>query len=110
MAKKRHQTITQAVHQAGGRICLQVYMQDVTATILSLLHRVDLMPAISPFTPFALTHRQIKRTIADFVRTAQLTYEAGYDGVEVMGSEEFIPVNQFLCLRTNARQDQWGGL
>jgi 2,4-dienoyl-CoA reductase (NADPH2) len=63
---------------------------------------------ITPFTPRALSGRGVERTITDFVRCAVYAREAGYDGVEVMGSEGYL-INQFLCARTNRRTDEWGG-
>src|SRR5690606_21498506 len=63
---------------------------------------------ISPFTAWALTRWGVRRTIQAFVRTAQLAEQAGYDGVEIMGSEGYL-INQFIAARTNRRRDQWGG-
>src|SRR6185437_7340696 len=63
---------------------------------------------ITPFTPRALSAGGVERTIRDFVHCAQLAREAGYDGVEVMGSEGYL-INQFIAARTNHRDDAWGG-
>ncbi len=63
---------------------------------------------ITPFKPKALSDSQIRSTIADFAHSAKLAKKAGYDGVEIMGSEGYL-LNQFLCARTNQRTDQWGG-
>ena len=63
---------------------------------------------INPFTPFALSQRGIRSTIKDFAKSAKLAKHAGYDGVEIMGSEGYL-INQFLAKRTNLRNDKWGG-
>lgn len=63
---------------------------------------------ITPFTPSAMSTRQVSKTIKDYAKAAQLAKQAGYDGVEVMGSEGYL-INQFICSRTNKRTDKWGG-
>lgn len=103
-----HRQITRAVHAAGGRICLQILHAGRYG-----FHPLSVAPSkikspISPFTPRALSSGGVERTIRDFVRCAQLAHEAGYDGVEIMGSEGYL-INQFLAERTNQRRDAWGG-
>ncbi|MGV0837962.1 oxidoreductase [Mycolicibacterium thermoresistibile] len=104
----RHRVITDAVHDAGGRIALQLLHAGRYA-----YHPLSVSASAgkSPITPFparALTGREVRRTIDDFVRAAQLAQRAGYDGVEIMGSEGYL-INQFLAERTNRRADEWGG-
>ena len=104
----RHRKVTRAVHAEGGRICMQILHAGRYA-----YHPLSVAPSalkspITPFTPRALTARGIERTIRDFVDCARRAQEAGYDGVEVMGSEGYL-INQFLVERTNRRADAWGG-
>ncbi len=104
----RHRRLTEAVHEAGGRICLQILHAGRYA-----YHPFSVAPSaikspITPFKPRALSDRGVERQIADFVRCARLARQAGYDGVEVMGSEGYF-INQFLVPRTNQRSDRWGG-
>jgi len=104
----RHRKITHAVHSEGGRICMQILHAGRYA-----YHPLSVAPSaikspITPFKPRALTLRGIERTIGDFVRAAKLAQDAGYDGVEVMGSEGYL-LNEFLVERTNQRSDDWGG-
>ncbi|MFC3651343.1 FAD-dependent oxidoreductase [Dyella humi] len=106
--KPRHRKITQAVHAEGGRICMQILHAGRYG-----YHPLSVAPSriqspITPFKPRALSVRGVERTINDFVRCAQLAREAGYDGVEVMGSEGYL-INQFIAARTNHRNDAWGG-
>jgi len=103
-----HRVIPRAVHAAGGRILLQLlhggrYSKHPNAVAPSALRA-----PINKVTPRALTTEEVERTIEDFVRGALLGREAGYDGVEIMGSEGYL-ITQFLCLRTNQRSDPWGG-
>jgi 2,4-dienoyl-CoA reductase (NADPH2) len=105
---RKHQQITQAVHQEGGKICMQILHTGRYG-----YHPLAVAPSavkspISPFKPWKLTEGGIKRTISAFVRTARLAQDAGYDGVEVMGSEGYL-INQFIVSKTNKRQDRWGG-
>jgi 2,4-dienoyl-CoA reductase (NADPH2) len=104
----RHRKVTRAVHAEGGRICMQILHAGRYG-----YHPLSVAPSkikspITPFTPRALSARGVERTIGDFVRSAQLAREAGYDGVEVMGSEGYL-INQFIAERTNHRTDAWGG-
>ena len=104
----RHRVITQAVHREGGRIALQILHAGRYGYHPLVVSASAIRSPISPFTPAALSERGIRNTIADFARTAALAREAGYDGVEVMGSEGYL-INQFTVPRTNKRQDAWGG-
>jgi 2,4-dienoyl-CoA reductase (NADPH2) len=104
----RHRKITHAVHAEGGRICMQILHGGRYS-----YHPLSVAPSrikspITPFTPRALTARGIERTIGDFVNCARKAQDAGYDGVEVMGSEGYL-INEFLAERTNQREDDWGG-
>ncbi|MDO1527307.1 FAD-dependent oxidoreductase [Fulvimonas sp. R45] len=106
--KPRHRRLTDAVHAEGGRICMQILHAGRYG-----YHPLSVAPSrirspITPFTPRALSARGVERTIGDFVRCARLAREAGYDGVEVMGSEGYL-INQFIAARTNHRSDAWGG-
>lgn len=105
---QRHRKLTHAVHAEDGHICLQILHAGRYG-----YHPLSVAPSkvkspITPFTPRALSPRGVERTITDFVRCAQLARDAGYDGVEVMGSEGYL-INQFLAARTNHRDDAWGG-
>jgi len=104
----KHRQVTGAVHAHGSRICLQILHSGRYG-----YHPLQVAPSrlkapINPFTPRALTARGIDRQIRAFVRSAMLARDAGYDGVEVMGSEGYL-LNQFTVPRTNHRQDAWGG-
>jgi len=104
----RHRLVTRAVHAEGGKLCLQILHTGRYAYHPLAVAPSRLKAPISPFTPRALTRFGIGRQIAAFVRCARLAREAGYDGVEVMGSEGYF-INQFIAPRTNRRQDEWGG-
>ena len=106
--KPRHRKLTQAVHVEGGRICLQILHAGRYGYHPLSVAPSKLKSPITPFTPRALSSRGVERTIGDFVRCAQLAREAGYDGVEVMGSEGYL-INEFIVARTNQRSDAWGG-
>jgi 2,4-dienoyl-CoA reductase (NADPH2) len=104
----KHRLITNAVHAAGGRIALQILHAGRYA-----YHPLSVAPSavrspITPFKPRALTRWGIARTIAAYVRCARLARDAGYDGVEIMGSEGYL-INQFVAPQTNRRDDEWGG-
>jgi len=107
-AATRHRPITQAVHAEGGKIALQILHAGRYG-----YHPLSVAPSrirspITPFTPRALGERGVERQIRAFVRCAVLAREAGYDGVEIMGSEGYF-INQFLVSATNRRSDRWGG-
>ncbi|MDX7642428.1 NADPH-dependent 2,4-dienoyl-CoA reductase [Aeromonas caviae] len=104
----KHRKVTEAVHQEGGKIALQILHAGRYAYHPFSLAPSALKAPISPFKPRAMSERQIRGTIRDFAATAALAKAAGYDGVEVMGSEGYL-INQFICERTNKRTDGWGG-
>ena len=103
-----HRTVTDAVHRAGGKIALQILHAGRYAQHQDSVAPSAVRAPISPLTPRALSEEDIERTIADYARCAALAKEAGYDGVEVMGSEGYL-INQFIAPRTNHRDDAWGG-
>ncbi|SOJ54194.1 2,4-dienoyl-CoA reductase [NADPH] [Mycobacterium simulans] len=105
---RRHRRITTAVHDAGAKILLQILHAGRYAYHPLSVSASSIKAPINPFRPRALSGRGVEATIADFVRCAQLAREAGYDGVEIMGSEGYL-LNQFLVPRTNKRTDAWGG-
>ncbi len=105
---KRHRRITQPVHDAGGKILLQVLHAGRYAYHPFSVSASSIKAPINPFRPRKLSSRGVDSTIDDFARCAELAREAGYDGVEVMGSEGYL-LNQFLAPRTNKRSDAWGG-
>jgi 2,4-dienoyl-CoA reductase (NADPH2) len=105
---KRHRLVTDAVHAEGGRICMQILHAGRYG-----YHPLSVAPSavqspISPFKPRALSRRGVEREIRGFVRAARLAQRAGYDGVEVMGSEGYF-INEFTTPRVNRRGDEWGG-
>jgi 2,4-dienoyl-CoA reductase (NADPH2) len=104
----RHRLVTEAVHAGGGRICLQILHTGRYAYHPLAVAPSRLKAPISSFTPRELSDRGVERQVSAFVRCAALAQEAGYDGVEVMGSEGYF-INQFLVARTNRRADRWGG-
>ncbi len=103
-----HQIVTDAVHLAGGKIALQILHTGRYSYQKQPVAPSALQAPINPFTPQELSHDEVLQTIADFAHCAQLARQAGYDGVEVMGSEGYL-INQFLTARTNQRNDEWGG-
>jgi 2,4-dienoyl-CoA reductase (NADPH2) len=105
---RRHRRITSAVHDAGGKIALQILHAGRYAYHPLSVSASSIKAPINPFRPRRLSSRGVQSTIDDFVRCAQLAREAGYDGVEIMGSEGYL-INQFLAPRTNKRDDGWGG-
>ncbi|MBN1945608.1 MAG: FAD-dependent oxidoreductase [Bradymonadales bacterium] len=105
---KHHAAITQAVHEEGGKIALQILHTGRYGYHSEVVSASDLQSPIGLFKPRPLSQQDIHRTIEDFARCAELARQAGYDGVEVMGSEGYL-INQFLVRRTNRRTDDWGG-
>lgn len=103
-----HRIITDAVHNEGGKIALQILHTGRYSYQPQLVAPSAIQAPINRFTPHALNHEEILQLIEDFTRCAQLAREAGYDGVEIMGSEGYL-INEFLALRTNQRDDDWGG-
>jgi 2,4-dienoyl-CoA reductase (NADPH2) len=104
----KHREVTQAVHEAGGKIAMQILHTGRYAYHPFAVAPSRIKAPISPFKPWALTALGVKRTIKHFARCARLAQAAGYDGVEVMGSEGYL-INQFIVERTNHREDAWGG-
>ncbi|MSP53005.1 MAG: NADPH-dependent 2,4-dienoyl-CoA reductase [Gammaproteobacteria bacterium] len=107
-SSKKHQLVTTAVHEAGGKIVMQILHAGRYANHPFCAAPSAIKSPISPFKPRALSRWGVKKTIRDFVRCARLAQQAGYDGVEVMGSEGYL-INQFLVTHTNKRTDEWGG-
>lgn len=103
-----HATVTAAVHREGGRIALQLLHFGRYAYHQDLVAPSAIQAPISPHRPRALTDDEVEATIEDFVRGAELAKSAGYDGVEIMGSEGYL-INEFIAARTNQRTDRWGG-
>ena len=104
----KHRLLTEAVHPYGAKICLQLLHAGRYG-----YHPLNQAPSaiqspITPFKPSEMSGRQVRSTIKDFAHSAALAKKAGYDGVEIMGSEGYL-INQFICQRTNQRQDEWGG-
>lgn len=105
---KKHRMITEAVHKEGGKICMQILHAGRYG-----YHPFSLAPSaikspITPFKPFKMSSRRIKSTIKDYAKSAALAKQAGYDGVEIMGSEGYL-INEFIVKHTNKRTDEWGG-
>ncbi|WP_144140439.1 FAD-dependent oxidoreductase [Paraburkholderia sp. BCC1884] len=105
---ERHRIVTRAVHAEGGKIAMQILHFGRYAYHPALVAPSALKAPINPFTPHALSADEVEQTIADFVRCAELAQYAGYDGVEIMGSEGYL-INEFIAARTNQRDDAWGG-
>ena len=103
-----HQKITAAVHKEGGKICMQILHSGRYGYHPFSVAPSKIKSPIIPFKPFKLKQSGIQRTIRDFVNCAELSKMAGYDGVEIMGSEGYL-INQFIVKRTNKRTDSWGG-
>ena len=106
---KKHRLITKAVHKYDAKICLQILHSGRYGHHPFNVSASDVKSPISKFKTKALTERGIQKTINDFVRCSKLAKYAGYDGVEIMGSEGYL-INQFIVKRTNRRTDKWGGL
>jgi len=105
---KRHLRVTKAVHDEGGKICLQILHAGRYGYSPLCVSASNIKSPISPFKPRALSTKGVYRTIADYANSASLARDAGYDGVEIMGSEGYF-INQFLVKHTNHRTDEWGG-
>ncbi len=105
---ERHRVIPRAVHEAGGRIVLQLLHSGRYGFHPNIVAPSPIKSGINPNAPRELSAAEIEQTVADFVRAAVLAQSAGYDGVEVMASEGYL-ITQFLAPRTNQRQDEWGG-
>lgn len=103
-----HRVVTDAVHKEGGKIALQILHTGRYSYQPHLVAPSAIQAPINRFNPHALTHDEILTLIDDFARCAALAREAGYDGVEIMGSEGYL-INEFLAARTNQRDDEWGG-
>lgn len=104
----KHRTVTEAVHEHDSRILMQVLHAGRYGYSPFSKGVSSKKSPITPFKPSAMSSREVEETIGDFVRAARLAQRAGYDGVEVMGSEGYL-INQFLAARTNDRTDAWGG-
>ena len=105
---EQHRTVTAAVHAEGSRIALQLLHFGRYASHPDLVAPSALQAPISRFTPRALSADEVEQTVEDFVRAAALAQQAGYDGVEIMGSEGYL-INEFIAAETNHRTDEWGG-
>lgn len=105
---EKHKVITQAVHDAGGKIALQILHTGRYSYQAENVAPSAIQAPINPVKPHALTSAEVNQTIADFANCAKLSQVAGYDGVEIMGSEGYL-INEFIAARTNHRDDEWGG-
>lgn len=105
---EHHRIVTSAVHAEGGKIAMQILHFGRYAYHPELVAPSALQAPINPFVPHALTVDEVEQTIEDFVRCSALAQYAGYDGVEIMGSEGYF-INEFVAARTNRRTDEWGG-
>ncbi|GGC61598.1 NADPH-dependent 2,4-dienoyl-CoA reductase [Undibacterium terreum] len=103
-----HKVVTAAVHQEGGKIAMQILHFGRYSYQQSLVAPSAIKAPINPFVPHELSTAEVEETIGDFVHCAALAQYAGYDGVEIMGSEGYL-INEFIAARTNQRQDAWGG-
>ena len=104
----KHKVITKAVHDEGGKICMQILHAGRYAYSPELVAPSAIQAPINPFKPRELDEAGIQKQIDDYVNCAALAQRAGYDGVEIMGSEGYF-INQFIVAHTNHRTDQWGG-
>ncbi|MBQ4888901.1 NADPH-dependent 2,4-dienoyl-CoA reductase [Shewanella sp. MMG014] len=105
---KKHRIVTKAVHEADGKICMQILHAGRYGYHPFSQAPSKIKSPITPFTPSKMSSRQVAGTIKDYASSAALAKKAGYDGVEVMGSEGYL-INQFISSRTNKRTDEWGG-
>ena len=104
----KHRHVTDAVHAAGGKICMQILHTGRYGYSELNVSASDTKAPISPFPARGLTGEEVEQTIEDYVKCAVLAKQAGYDGVEIMGSEGYL-INQFIVTKTNRRDDEWGG-
>ncbi|MDD2976403.1 NADPH-dependent 2,4-dienoyl-CoA reductase [Aquabacterium sp.] len=105
---EKHKVVTDAVHAAGGKIAMQILHFGRYAYHPGLVAPSAIKAPISPMPPRALTTEEVERTINDYAHSAAMAQKAGYDGVEIMGSEGYL-INEFIASRTNQRDDEWGG-
>ena len=105
---KKHQKITEAVHAEGGLICMQILHTGRYGYHPFVVSASAIKSPITPFKPRALSNQGVLKSIKDYVHCASLAKEAGYDGVEIMGSEGYL-IHQFIAQHTNKRSDEWGG-
>ncbi|MDP1541227.1 MAG: NADPH-dependent 2,4-dienoyl-CoA reductase [Moraxellaceae bacterium] len=105
---EQHRVVTEAVHNEGGKIAMQILHTGRYSYSSGQVAPSAVKSPINPFVPHALMHEEVLETIENFARCAGLAQYAGYDGVEVMGSEGYL-INQFIAARTNHRDDEWGG-
>ena len=106
--QRRHELVTHVVHESGGKIALQILHAGRYGYHPFIVAPSGLKSPISPFKPWVMSKRRIRKTIEHFARCARLAQAAGYDGVEIMGSEGYL-INQFVVTHTNQRKDEWGG-
>ncbi|MDE3736638.1 NADPH-dependent 2,4-dienoyl-CoA reductase [Pseudomonas resinovorans] len=105
---EKHRIVTRAVHEAGGKICMQILHAGRYAYNPKQVAPSAIQAPINPFKPNELDEEGIEKQIQDFVTCSTLAQQAEYDGVEIMGSEGYF-INQFLAAHTNQRTDRWGG-
>ncbi|WP_425879808.1 FAD-dependent oxidoreductase [Acinetobacter sp. TWP2-2-3] len=105
---EKHKVITQAVHEAGGKIAMQILHTGRYSYQAENVAPSPIQAPINPVKPHALTSAEVQQTIDDFANCAKLAQYADYDGVEIMGSEGYL-INEFIAARTNHRDDEWGG-
>jgi 2,4-dienoyl-CoA reductase (NADPH2) len=103
-----HRIVTDAVHEAGSKICMQLLHAGRYAEIEEAVAPSAIQAPIRRYRPRELSDAEVEKQIDDYARAARLAQQAGYDGVELMGSEGYL-INQFLVARTNQRSDRWGG-
>lgn len=106
--QQRHELVTNTVHDAGGKIALQILHAGRYGYHPFTVAPSKIQSPITPFKPWGMTRARIKKTISHYVRCAKIAQHAGYDGVEIMGSEGYL-INQFIVSHTNRRSDEWGG-
>ena len=105
---EHHKIVTKAVHDEGGKICMQILHTGRYAYSNEAVAPSAIQSPITPFKPKELSNTEVWKTIADYANCALLAKKAGYDGVEIMGSEGYL-INQFIVRHTNHRTDEWGG-